>query len=182
MFTIYACGFRPCSAFEMDDGAQVRLHKLYGIVEACRYGIHDLSRTELDTVNGLPRFNMPFGLGLFMGAKQFGSRAQKHKRILILDVEQYRYQKFISDLAGSDIHAHGRDPRRAIEEARDWLANVSRRKLPSGSRLVRSYDRFVADLPSLTARLDFDPARIPYVDLERIIVGWLTEAPETKGA
>jgi len=48
IFTIYACGFRPRSARELDDGGQARLEKLYAIIEQCRYGIHDLSRTELD--------------------------------------------------------------------------------------------------------------------------------------
>jgi hypothetical protein len=43
----------------MDDGSETRIDKLYRIVEASRFGIHDLSRTELDAVNNLPRFNMP---------------------------------------------------------------------------------------------------------------------------
>lgn len=181
VFTVYACGFRPRSAFEMDDAAETRIYKLFRIIEQCRYGIHDLSRTELDPAHGLPRFNMPFELGLFMAAKQFGNRGQKLKRVLILDVEQYRYQRFISDLAGSDVHSHGGDPRRAIEEVRDWLATVSRRRLPSGPVILGLHDRFRADLPAVAAKLGFDPDRIPYVDLERIIVGWLTEAPELNG-
>lgn len=107
IFTIYACGFRPRSAREVDDGAQTRIDKLFRIIEQCRYGIHDLSRTEMDAQHHLPRFNMPLELGLFLGAKQYGNEAQQDKRVLILDVEQYRYQRFISDLAGMDIHEHG---------------------------------------------------------------------------
>jgi hypothetical protein len=45
----------------------------------------------------------------FLGAKRFGGQAQSGKRVLILDVERYRYQRFISDLAGMDIHGHGGD-------------------------------------------------------------------------
>lgn len=176
VFAVYACGFRPRSALELDDGGQTRIDKLYGLVGECRYGIHDLSRTELDAVNQLPRFNMPLELGLFLGAKRFGGPAQSAKRLLILDVERYRYQRFISDLAGMDIHGHGGDAVNGLRETRDWLANVSRRVLPSADRVARLFQSFMADLPTLAADLEFDPATVPYVDFERMVVGWLLTA------
>ncbi|ADG11377.1 conserved hypothetical protein [Caulobacter segnis ATCC 21756] len=176
IFAIYACGFRPRSAMELDDGGQTRIDKLYGLIGECRYGIHDLSRTELDAANQLPRFNMPLELGIFLGAKRFGGKAQSAKRLLILDVERYRYQRFISDLAGMDIHGHGGDATVALRKTRDWLANVSRRQLPSADRVARLFQSFMADLPALAADLEFDPANIPYVDFERMIVGWLLTA------
>lgn len=174
IFTIFACGFRPRSARELDDGGQTRIEKLYGLIQECRYGIHDLSRTELDDDHKLPRFNMPLELGLFLGAKRYGNTAQHDRRLLILDIERFRYQKFISDLAGMDIHEHGGKAEAAIRETRDWLANVSRRQIPSGDKIVRLYEQFTADLPALAAALEFAPAKIPYVDFERIVVGWLT--------
>ena len=176
VFTIYACGFRPRSAKELDDGGQTRIEKLFNLIEECRFGIHDLSRTELDAVNQLPRFNMPLELGMFLGAKRYGGAGQKTKRVLILDIEQYRYQRFVSDLAGMDIHAHSGEPGRALRETRDWLANVSRRVLPSAERIAALYATFSADLPELAGELGFDPAAIPYVDYERIVVGWLLQA------
>jgi hypothetical protein len=177
IFGIRACGFRARSALELDDGAQTRIDKIYRIIADCPYGIHDLSRTELDNQYQLPRFNMPLELGIFLGAKRFGDNAQQDKRVLILDVEQYRYQRFISDLAGMDIHQHKGDPLLAVRETRDWLANVSRRKIDSADRVVRLYERFLADLPGLASGLDFDPAKIPYIDYQRIVVGWLTLEP-----
>ena len=174
VFTIFACGFRPRSARELDDGGQTRIDKLYGLIEECRYGIHDLSRTELDDDNKLPRFNMPLELGLFLGAKRYGDKAQHDKRLLILDIERFRYQKFISDLAGMDIHEHSGKTEAAVRETRDWLANVSRRQISSADKIVRLYDQFTADLPALAAALEFDPFKIPYVDFEWIVVGWLT--------
>ena len=180
IFTIFACGFRPRSARELDDAGQTRIDKLYNLIDECRYGIHDLSRTELDAVTHLPRFNMPLELGIFLGAKRYGGRAQKLKRILILDIDQYRYQRFISDLAGIDIHDHGGDPMRAAREGRNWLANVSRRILPSADRIVRIYEAFLDDIPALAAELEFDPDNIPYVDFERIVVSWLIKAPAPK--
>jgi len=71
---------------------------------------------------------------------------------------------------------------RALREARDWLANVSRRELPSADRVQRVYEAFLADLPDLAAVLEFDPDRIPYVDFERIVGRWLIEAPAAIGA
>lgn len=176
IFAIRACRFLPRSARELDDSGQTRIEKLYGIIAECRYGVHDLSRTELDPVNHLPRFNMPLELGLFLGARQFGDAEQRRKRTLILDVEPYRYQRFVSDLAGMDIHAHGGDPARAIVVVRDWLANVSRRKLPSGRQLARDFAAFCADLPATAEALGFEGTAIPYVDFERIVVSWLVEA------
>ena len=177
VFTVYACGFRARSARELDDGGQTRIDKLLGIIDACRYGVHDLSRTELDPASGLPRFNMPLELGLFLGAKHYGVAAQRAKRLLILDTEQYRYQQFASDLAGMDIRAHGGEPVEALRRLRDWLANVSRRALPSADRVARVYEAFQGDLPTIADDLEFQIDDIPYVDFERMVAGWLIEAP-----
>lgn len=175
IFTVFACGFRPRSARELDDGSQTRIDKLYGIIEQCRYGVHDLSRTELDAVNYLPRFNMPLELGIFLGAKRYGPDEQRAKRCLILDTEPYRYQRFISDLNGMDIQDHGGDPRRAIACTRNWLANVSRRKIAGEQIVTAAFDRFAGVLPDLAVQLGFDRAAIPYVDFEGIVTTWLQE-------
>lgn len=153
------------------------MDKLFSIMRECRYGVHDLSRTELDAVNNLPRFNMPFELGVFMGARTYGGKEQKLKRVLIFDIEQYRYQRFISDLAGYDIHAHQGEPVSAVRILRDWLANVSRRKLPSANRIEALYEAFMVDLPNLAALGGFDADDIPYVDYEHMLVDWLVTAP-----
>lgn len=176
IFTIYACDFVPRSARELDDGSQTRIDKLYTLIEESRFGIHDLSRTELDPNFGLPRFNMPLELGIFLGAKRFGGAPHKTKRVLILDTEPYRYQRFVSDLAGMDIQAHGGDPAKAIRRTRDWLANVSRRVLPSGEKLTNGFKRFMASVPETARETEFDPAHISYVDFERMVASWLLEA------
>lgn len=177
VFTIMACGFRPRSARELDDAGQTRIDKIYGLIKECRFGIHDISRTELDPVNNLPRFNMPFELGIFLGAKKFGGRTQVVKRVLVFDTEQFRYQRFISDLAGVDIQAHNGDPVAIVRRTRDWLANVSRRQLPSSNQLRRVYDDFLTSLPVIAHQLEFELDRIPYVDFERILAEWLVSAP-----
>ena len=98
VFAIHDCSFIARSAPETEDGSQVRIDRIYTIIAECRYGIHDLSRTELDQATCLPRFNMPLELGVFLGAKRYGETDQQRKSCLILDKEPYRYQKFISDI------------------------------------------------------------------------------------
>ena len=79
VFAIHDCGFIARCALEEEDASQVRIDKIYNIIAHCRYGIHDISRTELDEIIGLPRFNMPLEFGVFLGAKKFGTAEQKKK-------------------------------------------------------------------------------------------------------
>jgi hypothetical protein len=173
IFAIIGCGFTPRSARELDDSGQTRMDKIYSLIGTCRYGIHDISRTELDPAHKLPRFNMPLELGIFMGAKYYGDLVQQEKRLLIFDTEPFRHQRFISDLSGMDIHVHEGKPEQAILETRDWLVNVSRRQLPGGKRLIAAYRRFIVDLPTLAAALDLEAESATYVDFEDMLVGWL---------
>jgi hypothetical protein len=124
VFTVHDCGFLARCALEVDDSGEVRIAKINRIIRECRHGIHDISRTELDRVENLPRFNMPLELGLFLGAREFGTGKQKQKRALILDVESYRFQKFCSDISGQDIKAHEGSADKAIRAIRNWLATT----------------------------------------------------------
>jgi hypothetical protein len=70
-FTIFDCGFNARSALEEFSISRNRLTRIMKIIEDCKYGIHDISRVELDHDTKLPRFNMAFELGVFLGAGQF---------------------------------------------------------------------------------------------------------------
>ena len=85
VFAVAHCGFQPRCALEASDAGHVRVQKIAAIIRDCALGIHDISRTELDKKSRLPRFNMPFELGLFLGAKWFGDDSQRRKNTLILD-------------------------------------------------------------------------------------------------
>jgi len=126
VYTIYRCGFHPFSALSEDDCTDNRLSKIERIIENCRFGIHDISRTELNS-QGLPRFNMPFELGLFFGAKRFGNEEQKTKVGIIFDTDRYRYLEFISDINGVDIKNHNSDCKIVVTKIRNWLQTTSRR-------------------------------------------------------
>jgi hypothetical protein len=154
VFTVMDCGFSPRCALEAGDGSQVRIEKLFCIIEDCRLGIHDISYTALDPVTGLPRFNMPLELGLFLAAKRFGGSRQRRKNCLVLDAEPYRYQKFISDIAGQDIRSHQGRPRVVVQLVRNWLRNADREKtMPSDEIIWSRYESFRRDLPLISRKL-----------------------------
>ena len=88
-FVLKACGYTPRCALETDNAAEVRVEKILRIIGECGLSIHDISRTEVDGQSKLPRFNMPFELGLFLGAARLGGRRQQRKSALILDVERH---------------------------------------------------------------------------------------------
>ncbi|HEX3743884.1 MAG TPA: hypothetical protein VHW09_08135 [Bryobacteraceae bacterium] len=174
VFAVYELGFVARCSLEDDDAGEVRLTKIQRIIEECRYGINDLSTVTLDTVTGLPRFNMPLELGLFLGCKRFGVKNQSNKRTLILDSEGYRYRQFISDISGQDIRAHGADPEQAIRAVRDWLQATSKRQgLAGGGEIIRHYRRFQVDLPAICREAELEIGRLTFIDLSTVITDWL---------
>jgi hypothetical protein len=180
VFAVHDCGFVARCALEGDDGSVVRLDKIYSIMAECRYGIHDLSRTTLDSANRLPRFNMPLELGVFLGAKRFGGPQQRRKVCLIFDKEPYRYQKFCSDIAGQDIRAHDNDGRVAIEVVRNWL-RTSRKMgsgdIPGGARVADRYRQFRRQLPAMCDQAGLEVGALIFLDYRTLVVGWLDENP-----
>jgi hypothetical protein len=176
VFAITDLGFLARSAREEDDGGEFRLAKIQRIIRECKYGVHDLSAVELDPNRNLPRFNMPLELGLFLGCKEYGGAPQRHKKSLIFDSQQYRYQVFISDLAGMDIHAHANKVETAIGELRRWLATESKRKsLPGGRDIFERYERFLADFPALCQAAKLQPVEVTFIELRIMISEWLKQ-------
>ncbi len=175
VFAIYQCGFLPRCAQEASDSGQNRLDKIMGIIEACGLGIHDISRTELDPSTKLPRFNMPFELGVFLGAKKWGKPVQRRKNCLVLDREPYRYREFISDIAGQDPLAHNQDPQTLVTAIRDWLSTF-RTGLMSGSLLWQEYEAFLAELPDLCSNLSLVADELTFSDYRGVIYHWLMRA------
>jgi hypothetical protein len=180
VFAVHDCGFVARCALELDDGSQVRIDKIERLIAACRLGIHDISRTELDGRWGLPRFNMPLELGIFLGAKRFGSGEQRKKMALILDRDLERYQKFCSNIAGQDIKSHGSSPHHAVKLVRDWLRTAgrsSRTMIPSGSVMVERYERFLDALPRLCEELRLDAGDLTYPDYTTLAAEWIACNP-----
>jgi len=179
VFAIHDCGYVARCALEVDDASEVRIDKITKIIGSCRFGVHDISRTAADSVTALPRFNMPLELGLFLGAKRFGRAEQRLKVCLILDVERYRYQKFISDIAGQDIAAHSGDSDKAIRIVRDWLSSVTMKsiRIPGGSAIARRYQAFRRELPALCENVHLTIDELTFKDYLSQVEEWLEDAP-----
>ncbi len=177
IFAVFDCGFIPRCALEDDDSGEVRFDKIQKIISECRFGIHDISRTELDGVTDLPRFNMPLELGVFIGAKRYGDKTQKVKKSIILDCEPYRYRAFISDISGQDIQSHNNDSEQAITRIRNWLNTSSgRRTIPGGRAIVQRWRQFENDLPDMCARIPIEIDELMYNDYAMFISEWLSES------
>lgn len=162
VFAIYRCGFLPVTALAEDNALNNRLTKIEKYIGACRYGIHDLSRIEISS-KGLPRFNMPFELGIFFGARRFGNKVQREKNALVFDSEKFRYQQFISDLNGVDIKEHRNNPAMAIRKVAEWLSTASKRiTVPGYKIIVAEYAAFEKGLPLVIEKLGLDINDIPF--------------------
>lgn len=174
VFVVMRSGFRPRCALETDDSSENRFEKICNIIKECRYGIHDISRTELDEGSGLPRFNMPLELGIFIAAKRFGTGGQKLKRCIVLDKRRYRYQKFISDIAGQDIRSHEMKLATLIETLATWLRDQSRDpKVPGGRRIATEFSSFRKRLPKICAARALHPDELTFGDYAELVAEYL---------
>jgi hypothetical protein len=163
IYAIYRCGFYPQTALDEDDGTELRLLKIMRKMKSCRYGIHDLSRIELNLAS-FPRFNMPFELGIFWGAKYFGDSAQNHKNALILERQKYTYQQYISDLSGIDTKAHNNDPITALKRVHSWLNTATHRKTIPGEKMLQTqFEEFELALPDLAAKAGYNLDNLPFL-------------------
>jgi hypothetical protein len=168
-YTIYRCGFFPRTAMDEDNASDARLEKIMRMIKECRYGIHDLSRTEAGN-HGLPRFNMPFELGIFFGAKYLGGKIHGTKNALIFERTKYSYQRYISDINGMDTKAHHNRVSTAMEKVRDWLRVSSRRAAIPGYRVIHAeYAAFKRSLPAIVAEIGFGLDQLPFMDYQKIV-------------
>jgi hypothetical protein len=176
VFSVLACGFRPRTALEADDAGDFRLEKIVRLIRESPYSIHDLSAVELDSGNNLPRFNMPFELGLVIGCKKVAGKRYAARPILIMERDSYTAQKCLSDIAGQDLRAHSGSAKRIISIVRAWLYQQSRRSdLPGHTRLQAAFEHFSSLLPDLCDEAGLEVADISYPDFVRLAQQWLVE-------
>lgn len=180
IFTLQDLGLKARCALEASNAGEARIAKIENIIAECRYSVHDLSRTQLDPIHHLPRFNMPLELGLDLGCRRFGSKQQQGKVILVMDVEPFRYQRFISDISGQDVYAHGDTETGVINQVRDWLRpelSPERLIVPAGTHVSTRFTRFKKALPSICESLHWDPKRLGFHDYADAAGSWIKANP-----
>lgn len=156
IFSVIQCGFEPRIATERSDSGEVRFKKIVSIMGESMFSIHDISRIEPLESGSLPRFNMPFELGIDIGCREHGSDAHRLKRCLILEQERFRYQRVLSDIAGNDIKAHGNEPLSIVRAIRSWFAENSFFGLPSHNRIWEAYGEFLVRLSDKARELGYE--------------------------
>lgn len=176
VFTIHVLDFRARCSLEMDVG-DGRLARIVEIIGSCKYGLHDLSRIQQN--NKLPRFNMPFELGIDVGFRSSGQTRYRTKNHLIMDSHPYRYRQFISDLSGRGLKAHNNQPRKVIEVVRNWLndavKDTERYPLPGGNLINQEYRKFCKQLPKVCEKLGFTINEITFNDYSFIVAKFIEE-------
>ena len=174
LFTIYKCGYKPRCALEHDDAGQSRIDKINDIIFDCKYGFHDISKTELDAHNQLPRFNMPLELGLFLGCKRFASGRSKEKICIVFDRTKFRYQQFVSDISGQDIKAHENQPELLIRNLRNVFNTNSTKALPGAHSIHEEYLKYQELKSVIKSSLNLhEDDDLTYSDQVKIIQQWM---------
>lgn len=147
VFTLIYLNLEP-QLSQTISSSNIRINQIKNLIRSCKFGIHDLSRSKgAQVVGELPRLNMPYELGLDIGALEFGNTNLKQKKILILDSEKYHFQKVLSDIAGQDISAHKNEPKTLIRKVRDWISVNNEHAVvePSGTIWI-AFNQFTDDL------------------------------------
>lgn len=182
VFAIISSGYHPRCALDATDGAEIRVTKIARMIGGCDWGIHDLSRVEVDAA-GVPRFNMPMELGLHLGARLLGESRHRRKRALILEAKRHRYDAALSDISGQDIEVHGNDPDQAIRCVRNWLSEHRRRDavpLPGAAAMQADYRLFQAEVGALLASRRLDPIQqLSHSDFLFAVRDWIASRAET---
>ncbi|HEX8393227.1 MAG TPA: hypothetical protein VF665_12855 [Longimicrobium sp.] len=178
VFTIYECGFQPRSTLEIDDSDEIRTPKIRVLIEQSRLGIHDLS-VMASGPDVLQDLNVPVELGMFLGAKAFGTGVHRRKAGLILDVDVTRETDEESLLAGMDIRYHRAEPEEAICHVRDFLYEHRRARhfLPQADEIVERYYEFRTALEESCAAHRIHEDSLTFRDLTTFIVGWMSVNP-----
>ncbi|WP_245505621.1 hypothetical protein [Rhizobium leguminosarum] len=118
---------------------------------------------------------MPLELGVFLGAKKYGGAKHRNKSCIIFDREQYRFQRYMSDIAGQDIHSHQGDIDRLIVELATWLrAQSGDAHVPGGVAISAEFAVFNQTLPAIYAARQLDAAEVTFGDFSAVVVQYLT--------
>jgi hypothetical protein len=137
-----AFGLIPRATLEIPT-SQRRLERILQLIQKCSYSIHDLSRVQLDAkAPRVPRFNMPFELGLAVAQ----NARNKRETWYVCETVPHRINKSLSDLNGTDIRIHGGTVRGVFGALSDIFV---RKRPPSVQDMYRIYLVLRRNLPTI---------------------------------
>jgi hypothetical protein len=128
-----AFGAAPRSVVELDPGER-RLDRLIKHIHACGASVSDLSRvqTSRSGKHTVPRFNMPFELGLIVNYAKT-KRGPEH-RWFVLEERPHRIKESLTDLDGTDVFIHHGKAERVVLFVQAYFGTTG--ALPSKPELV----------------------------------------------
>jgi len=114
-------GMVPRATLEIPDSSR-RLEKILKLARSCEFSVHDLSWVQLDGAKPrVPRFNMPFELGLCVA--DANRRERQEQNWFVFEAVAHRIDKSLSDLSGTDPRIH----RSTVRGVLSGLCNIFRR-------------------------------------------------------
>jgi len=108
---------------------------------------------------------------------------KRRGKTLIFDRERFRYQSFLSDIAGQDVHPHGGEVQQLIRELAIWLRDQARDpKVAGGAAIASEFSRFKVDLPAISANQRLEVSELTFKDLAEIAAQWIVHESGAKAA
>ncbi|OYX19327.1 MAG: hypothetical protein B7Z16_07845 [Algoriphagus sp. 32-45-6] len=177
-FTLIYLDFLPKIA-ETSDSGEVRLLKIKNLMKESEYSIHDLSRMDLVEGQTQTRLNMAFELGIDFGLKFSGIKEFENKRFLILEKDQHRYQKVLSDISGNDIKSHENNIEKLIKSVRDWFkAQDGKASIPRHKMIFSAFNEFSTYYIQLLIAEGYNPNQISeltFSDTIELMTAWVKQ-------
>lgn len=138
-----AFGLIPRATLEIPT-SQRRLERILKLIQECAYSIHDLSRVQLDArAPRVPRFNMPFELGLAVAQNTRNRRETWY----VCETVSHRVNKSLSDLDGTDVRIHNGTVQGVFGALCDVFVRKTRQ--PSVQEMYRIYLVLRRNLPRI---------------------------------
>jgi hypothetical protein len=119
---IVGMGLQPRCVLEVPRD-QTRLDRIHKLIAACPFSIHDLSAVKLSSSGPfrVPRFNMPFELGLAVAISL--ATKERHK-FRMMDAIPHRVAQSLSDVNGYDPFVHYNSQEGVYEAVSDMFADL----------------------------------------------------------
>ena len=162
IFAVLDLGFDARHAL-VSSTPPIRLVRIVEEIDQAAFSIHDLSLVGSRKKFELPRFNMPFELGLAYYRHHF-PRGRPHE-LLMLDSEKYPPQKTLSDLSGLDPSTHNNRVQDIIACVRRFLAPHTGLPLTDVSGAKHIYKRLMSFKRRLPGSLRPAGARLTPAEL-----------------
>ncbi len=157
------------------SSSTLRVNQIPDYIKNCKYSIHDLSRSRPMKRGDLPRFNMPYELGLDLGACEYGGKTLKTKITLILETSRFHYQQVLSDISGQDIENHNDDPQTLVTKVRNWVSKNSSGFIIGQRQIWIALNQFnallITDLSSTYSKKDIN--EMPIGDYIKFANDWI---------